>query len=476
MGRSVSAPRAGKSNCRSQAPGGMDIPVLHRAAWLIPVVSPPLSDGAVLVGGSRILAAGSYAEVRAVSPLSAKQVDHGSAAIMPGLVNAHTHLELTGLLGQIDLPKESFAQWLKEILSLRSLMTPELQRDWLRTGQEQLLAAGCCLCGDITNGTGLDANADGHTGTAPMITENCGLSPSISPQHPALSTQHSTLSTQHPLPTLARQVFLELLGFDRESLADCLGPDLGEVLGRSTAGGLAPSLAAHACYSTSGRVIREAKEWCRARRLPFSIHAAEHVEEVEFLERGAGFCREVLENLGRWTPDWAPPGTTPVRYLEHLQVLDAQTLLVQAVHLTDADWEIVLRTQCAVCFCPRSNRNLNVGRPELAKALRSGVVAALGTDSLASNTDLSLFAEAAYVLDNYAEASPEAIVLMMTRGGARALGQEQQFGSIAAGKRADLLVVSLPESVPFHRLYETIIQQGSQRAWRWAHHPTNGCA
>ncbi len=266
------------------------------------------------------------------------------------------------------------------------------------------------------------------------------------------------------------------MGFDRESLAESLAPDLDQTLRALTTSGLPLSLAAHACYSTSGKVIREAKEWCRTRRLPFSIHVAEHREEIEFLERGAGFCREVLENLGRWTPHWTPPGTTPIRYLDRLQVLDAQTLLVHAVHLTDADWEIVVGKQSPVCFCPRSNRNLNVGRPDIAKALRCGVVAALGTDSLASNTDLSLFAEAAYILDNYAGVSPEALVLMMTRGGARALGQEQRFGSIEAGKRANLLAVSLPDAVPNDQLFETIIHQGNKGAWRWVHHPANRCA
>jgi cytosine/adenosine deaminase-related metal-dependent hydrolase len=164
-----------------------------------------------------------------------------------------------------------------------------------------------------------------------------------------------------------------------------------------------------------------------------------------------------------------------VRYLEQLQVLDSNTLLVHAVHLTDADWEIVVRNHCSVCFCPRSNRNLNVGQPDMARALRSGLVTALGTDSLASNTDLSLFAEAAYILESYSDVDPQAIFLMMTSGGARALGQERHFGSIEPGKAANLLIISIPDSFPSHRLFETIIQQGNKGAWRWAHHPVNGC-
>jgi cytosine/adenosine deaminase-related metal-dependent hydrolase len=160
-----------------------------------------------------------------------------------------------------------------------------------------------------------------------------------------------------------------------------------------------------------------------------------------------------------------------MRYLEQWQVLDSKTLLVHAVHLGEADWEIVIRNHCPVCFCPRSNRNLNVGRPDIAKALRHGVVTALGTDSLASNTDLNLFSEAAYVFDHYSDVPPEATLLMITLGGARALGQEQEFGSIEPGKRANLLAVSLPVSFPSHRLFEMIIHQGNKGALQWAYHP-----
>jgi aminodeoxyfutalosine deaminase len=436
VGKGVSSEEAAKSNRLGRAWRETESPVLHRAQWLVPVNSPPIQDGAVLVKGKHILAVGPYSQVRNTSPSGATLMDHGSAAIMPGLVNAHTHLELSDLQGHIALPKERFALWLEEILSLRPSMDFARLQTGLLAGQRQLIDSGCCLCGDITNGT--------------------------------------SFKTQN-LP-LVRQVFLEVLGFNRKNLAEALGPDLDQTtLGNPAAGGPPPSLAAHACYSASGEVIREAKEWCRTRVLPLSIHVAEHLEEIEFLESGSGFCRRVLEDLGRWAPHWAPPGTTPVRYLEQLQVLDSQTLLVHAVHLTARDWEIVQKHRCPVCFCPRSNLNLNVGRPDIARALHYGLVTALGTDSLASNLDLNLFAEAVYVLENYPDVPPEAVFLMMTLGGAKALGQEQHFGSIETGKQAPLLVVYLPDGLPLKRLFETTIQQGSRGAWQWAHHPVNGC-
>ncbi len=163
-----------------------------------------------------------------------------------------------------------------------------------------------------------------------------------------------------------------------------------------------------------------------------------------------------------------------MRYLDQLQVLDSQTLLVHAVHLIEEDWELVQERGCRVCFCPRSNLNLKVGRPDIAKSLRCRLVTALGTDSLASNLDLNLFAEGAHVLENYPEVPPEAIFVMMTSGGARALGQEDQFGTVRPGRQAPLLVVSLPDALPLQRLFETIIQQGNKGAWQWARHPANG--
>jgi len=421
-----------------------DLPVLHRAKWVVPVAYPPIEDGAVLVRDDHILTAGPYSQVKAASPSHTAQVDHGSSAIVPGLVNAHTHLELSVLGERMSLPKESFAEWLKELLSLRPAMTSELLQEGLSAGRKQLIAGGCCLCGDITNGACLQTDPIGQD----------------FPSKPSFPT---------------RQVFLEVLGFDQADLAGALGRDLAQTLGMPRAADSRFSLAAHACYSTSENVIREAKEWCRAGGLRFSIHVAEHPDEIVFLERGTGFCREILVDLGRWTPDWTPPRTTPVRYLEQLQVLDSNTLLVHAVHLTDADWDIVVRNHCSVCFCTRSNGNLSVGQPDIAKALRSGLVTALGTDSLASNTDLSLFAEAAHILESYSDVHPQAILMMMTLGGARALGQERRFGSIEAGKAANLLIISIPDSFPSYGLFETIIQQGNKGAWRWAHHPANGC-
>ncbi|MGO9371930.1 MAG: amidohydrolase family protein, partial [Syntrophobacteraceae bacterium] len=341
--------------------------MIHRAEWVVPVCSPPVRNGAVLIYGGRIVAAGPFPAIRRDSPAGVRVADHGQAALFPALVNAHTHLELSALRGRIAFPQPGFREWIGLLFPLRAAMEPHCADEGLRAGYAELFTSGTGLCGDITNGGAV-----------------------VRP------------STFSKIPE--RQVFLELLGFNLNSVAAALPASLAcgravEVGARSfapspQAGDACPALVPHSVYSVSPAIITESKEWTRARGLPFSIHAAEHLEEIEFLRSGKGFCRELLEMLGRWDPGWKPPGKTPIEYLDGLGTLDFRTLLVHAVHMTESDWALAAQKNCTVVFCPRSNRNLGSGSPRIEKALSLGINCALGTDSLAGNTDLNLFAEA----------------------------------------------------------------------------------
>lgn len=409
------------------------MPIVHRARWLMPVDSPPLENGAVLVQGDGILACGAYPQVKRQSPANTPVLDHGAAALMPALVNGHTHLELSVLAGQIPLPQHGFTAWLQELLPRRLSLSAESQQLGFLEGEKQLLLSGTCLYGDITNGLLLLPARDGH---GPV-----------------------------------RQTFLEVLGFDRADLESALEQEVLQAFRTATEIDSNISLAAHACYSTSAALIRAAKKWCRQRGLPFAIHVAEHEQEIEFLLHGTGACREILMALGRWVPDWTPPKMSPVQYLDHLGALDAKTLLVHAVHCTESDWRLLRERRSAVCFCPRSNNNLQVGRPDIEKAYRYGIPAALGTDSLASNSDLNLFVEAAFILEDHAGVPPEFVLHMATLGGAQALGRGDRFGSIAPGKSGTLLAVTVAESTTRNNLAETVIHHGHKGEWRWANPP-----
>jgi len=158
-----------------------------------------------------------------------------------------------------------------------------------------------------------------------------------------------------------------------------------------------------------------------------------------------------------------------VEYLDGLGALDELTILVHAVHMLETDWDLVARRKCAVCFCPRSNRNINAGLPGIEKALSRGVPACLGTDSLASNTDLDLFREAEFVLDHYPGIASETVLEMITTNPAGFLGYGGEFGGLRPGMRASLLAVRLESETS--RLAEALIYHGQKGAWQWVNPP-----
>ncbi len=432
---------------------------IHRAEWVVPVSTPPMRDGAVLTHMGRVAAVGPFRAVRRDCPATVQLVDHGRAALVPALVNAHTHLELSALKGKIPLPQPGFREWITLLLAARPLPTGSQRAgmqshsidEGLRSGQAELLSSGTGLCADITNGD------PGVESTFAAIPE--------------------------------RRIFLELIGFNLDSVAAAMPvqwPVANNLLnplsdsriknfrdklsrkGQRPAVNQIPQFipVPHSVYSVSPAIITESKEWTRAQGLPFSIHVAEHLDEIEFLRSGKGFCRELLERMGRWNPAWTPPGKTPIEYLDCLGALDSRTLLVHAVHMTEADWALTAKRHCTVVFCSRSNHNLGSGRPWIEKALSLGISCALGTDSLASNTDLNLFAEAGFTLDNHPSIDPRRVLEMITLNPARSLGRNSDFGSIEPGAKAHMLAVKIPE-VDESNLAEALIRSGKEGAWKW---------
>lgn len=421
-----------------------DETLLRRAPWVWPGRGPVIEDGAVLVRGRIIEAVGRYADMARIAAAGTRIIDHPDQALIPGLVNAHTHLEWSGLGGRIPLPQSGFPAWLQAFNRERARLSSSDRTAALTAGRRALVEAGTAAWADVG-------------GTLEPFEPNQNARPSAAPAA-------ASLPTAEACPELA---LFEVLGFHQTELHRVVPLDRLAAHPPLASGGPVRSLAAHGCYSTSAELIVQAKAWTRMRGLPFSIHVAEHREELELLQTGTGFFRDFLESLGRWVPTWTAPGTSPVGLLEALGVLDSRTLLVHAVHLSAADWDLVARRGCKVCFCPRSNAAINVGLPDIAAALERGVTTALGTDSLASNQDLNLFREAARVLQAYREVRPEQVLRMITVGGAVALGCENRFGSLAGGCTGHLLAVTVPARTAPKDLVETIIAQGAAGKWQW---------
>ncbi|NUM79711.1 amidohydrolase family protein, partial [bacterium] len=208
------------------------------------------------------------------------------------------------------------------------------------------------------------------------------------------------------------------------------------------------SLAPHAPYSVSADLFRLAGDFIKIHRLHSTVHLAESLDEIEFLRHGTGKIKTMIEKIGKWDATWPVPDATPVGYLDWLGFLHERLLAVHAVHVSDADIQILRQKNVSVCTCPRSNRKINVGgKAPVGKMIAAGINVCIGTDSLASNDDLNLWNEMRFLQSVHPETGADMILKMATINGARALGLDDKIGSIETGKNSALIVVTSSESI-----------------------------
>jgi cytosine/adenosine deaminase-related metal-dependent hydrolase len=399
------------------------VKLIHRAPWLLPVSSPPIQDGGVAVQSGTIAAVGPFRQVRRSWP-GAEVLDHPDCVLLPGLINAHAHLELSHLqeLGRQPAPP-SFPAWIERLLAMRSQAAAADEAALLQAARrtlEQQETEGVAVIADISN-SGL---------TNQLAAEFSGR--------------------------LA--VFKEYLSLRADSAA----ADLRRLQEEDEA----QLCTGHAPYSTHPDLLRGLK--ARANRLGhvFPIHVAESLEEIELLRTSRGLFRHFLEKRGLWDGTFQPLGQAggAVRYLHQHGLLDSRTLCVHCVHVAEAEIDLLAASGAKVCLCPGSNRSLGVGRAAVSSLLQRGILPALGTDSLASNPQLSLWREMRLLADEHPELAPADILRMATLGGATALGQEQQLGSLEIGKDAVLIAARL-ERVPQDgaTVHEELLQQDNPK-------------
>lgn len=226
------------------------------------------------------------------------------------------------------------------------------------------------------------------------------------------------------------------------------------------------SLAAHAPYSVSPALFqRVADDTARRARARTTVHLGESPEEVELLASGQGPWRGLLEQLGAWDDSWTVPRCDPVEYLDRMGVLGPSMIVVHGVQLARPALECLAARGASLVTCPRSNRYVGVGDPPVRSFYESGVAVAIGTDSLASAPDLSIWPELARLHGLAPEVAPSRLLDSATRIGAFALGFGDEFGTIEPGKRASLISVALPPVVDD---VESYLVQGigpSQVSW-----------
>jgi cytosine/adenosine deaminase-related metal-dependent hydrolase len=369
------------------------------ATWVLPIAAPPIRSGRVAVEGGRVVWVGAAGDAGAPDGVVR---DLGPGILLPGLVNAHCHLELSHLGGKLPFGA-GFVPWVESMVAARGCFSEDEMRSATRVAIRFLEESGTAAVGDVSNALG---HLDLLAGSG-----------------------------------LAAVVFLELLAWDPEK-ADSTLSWAEELLAGARPKlrpGLDLRLAAHAPHSCSAALLRSLV----GRGGPSAIHLAESSDEANFLRDGGGSWPAFLHKRGLAHVAFAPTGTSPVRYAASLGVLHPRLVAAHGVQVDAEDRELLARRGVHVVLCPRSNRNLGVGTADLPGLLASGVRLALGTDSLASVETLDVLDDAVLLHRSFPRVDPAAIVRMATLGGAEALGFDD-VGAILPGRRAALAFAPAP--------------------------------
>jgi len=320
--------------------------------------------------------------------------------LMPGLVNLHTHLELPPLLDV--LRAASLSEWIINLVGAKKSLS---KQDYLRSAGDNI-------------------NALIHSGTT-TVGEICthGVSPALLKQSGIRSTVfHEIISMNH--------------SFEPDRLSSLIAHSSSRVRE-----GLSP----HSAYTVSKSALSAIHQFARKNDVRLSMHIAESKDEINLLQR----YKSGLENLYRfaqWNLDEAPQGKSSFDYLERIGFLSPRLLAVHAVQVTGKDIELIKKSQVSIAHCPRSNKETGVGKMPLKKFLDAGITVGLGTDSLASSPSLNMWDEMryAYKIHRKDGVSAEDIFNLATINGAKALGLNNEIGTLEPGKKADIIAVPLP--------------------------------
>jgi cytosine/adenosine deaminase-related metal-dependent hydrolase len=410
---------------------------LYCARWVLPVSSIPVADGAIAVDGEQIIAVGDRDTLVDQFP-QATVSDFGESAIIPGLVNAHSHLELTAMRGFLEKEEADFFAWLKKLTIAR------LQR---MSADDLNVSAAWGACEAAQAGVTCVADASDSAFESMNALRDVGLR--------GIVFQESF----GPDPRLAKENFEKLrekIGRLREretSLVKC---------------GLSP----HAPYTVCAPQLEMIAEYSVSESLPLMMHAAETAMEVSLMREGRGIFAEGLKDRGF---EWRTPGVSTIQYLNNHGVLHAHPLLAHCIYADEADLDIIKQTGTRVAHCPKSNAKLGHGHAPFMKMINKGIIVGLGSDSVASNNVCDLLEEARFALllaranrdSDQGNRFLSATEIFHTAifGGARALGLDGQIGELKVGLQADFAVVALdgPHQIPSYDPVSTLIFASSGR-------------
>lgn len=410
--------------------------IIYSARWVLPIISPVIEDGAVAVDNSTIVAVGLRRDIVSRFPDS-QTWDFGEAAILPGFVNAHSHLELSVMRGFLEREESDFFAWLRKLTFARMVMTPEDLLVSATCGAIEAARAGVTCLGDASSSSTQAMKALRVVGLRGIVyQESFG-----------------------PDPTLAADNVDKLRAQVREMREHETG------LVRA---GVSP----HAPYSVSARQLEMISRLAIDEKLPLMIHAAESQAEKLLMLEGLGPFAEGLKARGI---EWNPPGISTIEYLGRHGILQARPLLAHCINVDGPDLELIKQAGAGIAHCPKSNAKLGHGRAPFVEFVAHGLNVGLGSDSVASNNTCDILEEArfatllarlgrgssprvskgsAFSYDSEtiralsdgpatAPVTAEQALFAATLGGARALALDDQIGALEKGMQADIAVVNL---------------------------------
>lgn len=398
---------------------------IHAAPWVVPVAGPVIADGGVAVSNGTIVAVDGLAALQQRYPQAEVHM-HPAAALTPALVNGHIHLELSHLAELAarslnDNCNGSFTGWISRLLQLRQTLgadTPPAELAAMQAAAQQY-ADGVSVLADIGN---------------------------------TLIGHH--LAETFPGTMLAFKEYLGLAEFTLAKNSARLQQEPDQAL-----------CSGHAPYSTHARLLQQLKARAASLGQVFPIHAAEPPAENEMIRHGRGEMVDFIRSRGFWDDSFVPlageSGGT-ISYLHQLGLLDHLTLCIHAIHVSPEEIRILAGQGSKVCLCPGSNRFLGTGLAPVRAYLDGGILPALGTDSLASNPEISLWREMQLLATAHPTVEHTEIFAMATRGGAEALGLDNRLGTLAPAKDADLLLVPIPpQTTTAAQVYAHLVTFGS---------------
>jgi 5-methylthioadenosine/S-adenosylhomocysteine deaminase len=377
----------------------------YHARWVLPITQPPIENGTVVESDGLI----SYVGPRAGAP-PGQDYDLGDAILLPGLINTHTHLELTAMRGFLE--DCGFTGWIDKLRRSRNeVMNQESLLDSARFGIVEGLEAGITTYAD-TCSSGVAMQAMREAGVRGiMYQEVFGPDPA--------HAETAMRELEERIETLLREE-TELVSL-----------------------GVSP----HAPYTVSDPLYEAAARFANSRRLPLAMHIAESEAEHDLVTKGSGDFAEGWKRRGIRV---VPRARSSIALLEERGALDRGPLLIHCVRVDEKDMETMARRSCSVAHCPASNAKFGHGIAPLLPLIEAGITVGIGSDSVASNNRMDILDEArlSVLIHRAATKRHDAFgahqaLQLATIGGARALGLDSRVGSLEVGKDADLAAFSV---------------------------------